>query len=116
MKIRKTPGRSMHLSRREFAKQALLASGALMLGCAKRIPPQPPISPPSYPGLPDPASSGIEHIVVVTMENRSFDHLLGWMPNAEGKQGGLSYTDKAGASHPTYSLSGDFTGCPHPDP
>jgi len=66
--------------------------------------------------LPDPASSGIEHVVVVTMENRSFDHLFGWIPNAEGKQSGLAYTDKAGTSHPTYSLSPDYTGCPHPDP
>jgi len=66
--------------------------------------------------LPDPASSGIEHVVVVIMENRSFDHLFGWMPNAGGKQAGLAYTDKAGKSHPTHSLSPDFTGCPHPDP
>jgi phospholipase C len=28
----------------------------------------------------DPAASGLEHIVVVTMENRSFDHMLGWLP------------------------------------
>jgi len=28
-------------------------------------------------GLPDPADSGIDHIVVVMMENRSFDHMLG---------------------------------------
>jgi phospholipase C len=87
-----------------------------MLGCARHIPSPLPIPPPIYPDLPDPASSGIEHVVVVTMENRSFDHLLGWMPSAEGKQAGLAYTDKAGKSHPTYSLSRDFTGCPHPDP
>src|SRR3546814_3907822 len=30
----------------------------------------------------NPADSGIEHIVVVTMENRSFDHMLGWVPGA----------------------------------
>ena len=29
-----------------------------------------------------PASSGIEHVVVVMMENRSFDHMLGWLPTA----------------------------------
>ena len=87
-----------------------------MLGCARHIPSSTPIPPPVYPNLPNPASSGIEHIVVVTMENRSFDHLFGWMTNAEGKQGGLAYIDKAGMLHPTYSLSRDFTGCPHPDP
>ena len=50
------------------------------------------------------------------MENRSFDHFLGWLPNAAGQQAGLTFTDKTGASHPTHSLSGDFTGCPRSDP
>jgi len=31
------------------------------------------------------------------MENRSFDHLLGWLPGSDGKQGGLSFRDKNGA-------------------
>ncbi len=39
--------------------------------------------------LPSPQESGIEHIVVVTMENRSFDHFLGWLPGADGKQAAL---------------------------
>jgi phospholipase C len=50
------------------------------------------------------------------MENRSFDHFLGWLPNAAGIQAGLNFTDKSGASHPTHSLSGDYTGCPQSDP
>lgn len=66
--------------------------------------------------LPSPQQSGIEHIVVVTMENRSFDHFLGWLPGAEGRQAGLNYVDANGVSHPTYSLAPDYTGCPHPDP
>lgn len=66
--------------------------------------------------LPQPAQSGIEHIVVVTMENRSFDHLLGWLPGGDGKQAGLSYADKNGVVHNTYSLAPDYTGCGHPDP
>src|SRR5215469_3066090 len=66
--------------------------------------------------LPPPPQSGIEHIVVVTMENRSFDHFFGWMPGADGKQARLSYADTNGVSHPTYSLAPDYTGCPHPDP
>ncbi|MDQ2832661.1 MAG: alkaline phosphatase family protein [Acidobacteriota bacterium] len=106
----------MHLSRRDFAKHALAAGGSAALGCAKRIPPSTPIPPPSYPDLPDPSSCGIEHVVVITMENRSFDHLLGWLPNADGRQAGLSFVDKSGHAQSTHSLSGDFTGCPHPDP
>jgi phospholipase C len=65
--------------------------------------------------LPNPASSGIDHIVVVCMENRSFDHLLGWLPGARGRQAGLSYLDSAGVSHSTYHLT-TYQGCGHPDP
>lgn len=50
------------------------------------------------------------------MENRSFDHFFGWMPNADGQQAGLTYVDNNGVAHPTHSLSGDNTGCPAADP
>jgi phospholipase C len=63
-----------------------------------------------------PAQSGIEHIVVVTMENRSFDHFFGWMSWANGKQSGLQYKDPGGTFHPTHRLAPDFTGCPQADP
>src|SRR5437870_2679979 len=66
--------------------------------------------------LPNPDQSGIKHIVVVMMENRSYDHLLGWLPGANGKQAGLSYTDTNGVAHSTYPLAPDFQGCGHPDP
>lgn len=68
--------------------------------------------------------SQIDHIVIVTMENRSFDHLLGWLPHANGIPAqGLSYPDAHGVNHPVYSLTSgptspsvDYTGCGHPDP
>jgi phospholipase C len=66
--------------------------------------------------LPAPNRSGIKHVVVVMMENRSFDHLLGWLPRADGKQAGLSYVDRKGQAHSTYPLAPDFQGCGHPDP
>ena len=66
--------------------------------------------------LPAPSQSGLDHIVLVMMENRSFDHLLGWLPNADGQQAGLTYIDSQGVAHSTYSLAPDYTGCPHPDP
>lgn len=67
--------------------------------------------------LPAPAESGIDHIVIVTMENRSFDHLLGWLPNANGiPAAGLSYPDAHGVQHPIHSLAPDYTGCGHSDP
>ena len=58
----------------------------------------------------------IQHIVVVMMENRSFDHLLGWLPGADGKQAGLEFTETSGARHATFELAPDFTGCAYPDP
>jgi phospholipase C len=62
------------------------------------------------------ASSQIKHIVVVMMENRSFDHFLGWLPNANGVQAGLTYQDVNGVSYPTHELSPDWTGCSFNDP
>lgn len=67
------------------------------------------------PGV-DPQTSGIEHVVVVMMENRSFDHMMGWVPGADGKQDGLAFTDNTGAVHRTAPLAPDFQGCGHPDP
>src|SRR5436309_2102590 len=109
----------MKMNRRELLKTVGLASGAMLAGGACRSG--------NYPGnsmfaqgtlqpLPRPENSGIEHVVVVTMENRSFDHFFGWFPNADGKQAGLTFVDKKGVSHATHSLSGDNTGCPHPVP
>jgi phospholipase C len=66
--------------------------------------------------LPEPFSSGIEHIVVVMMENRSFDHLLGWLPYADGRPPGLKYRDRLGRVRVPYALAPDFTGCGHIDP
>jgi phospholipase C len=70
--------------------------------------------------LPTPNRSGIQHIVLVMMENRSFDHFLGWLPGANGRQAGLLYSDAAGVQHPTYALTQqnppDYQGCVHPDP
>jgi len=57
----------------------------------------------------------LDHIIVVTMENRSFDHLLGWLPGADGRQSGLSYLDKNGVSQPTHRLT-SFDGCGQADP
>jgi phospholipase C len=68
------------------------------------------------PPLPAPATSGLDHVVLVMMENRSFDHFLGWLPGADGRQAGPSFTDSGGASHPTHELAPDFQGCPFLDP
>jgi phospholipase C len=51
------------------------------------------------------------HVVLVMMENRSFDHYLGWLPGADGKQAGLTYFNNAGQGFPTWGLAPHFQGC-----
>src|SRR3954468_16201346 len=63
-----------------------------------------------------PSFPAIKHVVVLMMENRSFDHFLGWLPGADGKQAGLAYPDAAGALHPTHMLAPDYQGCLFRDP
>jgi phospholipase C len=55
-------------------------------------------------------------VVVLMMENRSFDHVLGWLPGANGRQQGLSYTDTHGIVHQTYPLAPEWQGCTLSDP
>jgi phospholipase C len=68
------------------------------------------------PGLPPPEACGIDHIVVVMMENRSFDHFLGWVPGAEGVQAGRTFLDNAGNPIDSYDLAPDYQGCAFADP
>lgn len=103
----------MSVNRRDFIRSVASVSGAaLAAGTAAQSQIQ---AHPLDALLPSPELSGIEHVVVVMMENRSFDHLLGWMPNANGKQAGLTYLDASGNEHSTQRLT-DFIGCEHPDP
>ncbi|WP_158751048.1 alkaline phosphatase family protein [Acidobacterium sp. S8] len=102
----------MSINRRDFMRSVASVSGVAL---ASTIPTGQPQAQTINPLLPSPEQSGIEHVVVVMMENRSFDHLLGWMPNANGRQSGLQYLDNSGVAHPTYRLT-DFVGCSHPDP
>ena len=66
--------------------------------------------------LPSPANMPIDTIVVLMMENRSFDHYLGWFPGADSRNAGLFYPDDAGNLHPTHPLAPDYQGCAFKDP
>ena len=98
-------------TRRGFLKGTAATAGLLALGELGRVG-----TALSQTALPSPDASGIKHIVVVMMENRSFDHYLGWLPNADGRQKGLTYVDRAGVAHKTYGLAPEYQGCGHPDP
>ena len=93
-----------------FAASA--AGAAVASGCGES---STPAENPSNANLPDPATSGIDHIVVVMMENRSFDHYYGWLPGADGKQAGRSFVDTAGKTQSSYHLT-DFQNCANADP
>jgi phospholipase C len=66
--------------------------------------------------LPNPRNLPVDTFVVLMMENRSFDHYLGWLPGADARQSGLTYTDNQGVTHQTVRMAPDFQGCEHPDP
>jgi phospholipase C len=96
------------ITRRDFVAQMAAATGVGLLGC----------SDPSDPGDGDPIvpeAGTLEHVIVVTMENRSFDHLLGWVPGVNGRPAGLSYKDRNGVSHSPHHLT-RFDSCGLADP
>ena len=100
----------MSVNRRQFLRNvAGVASAAALTGTVSQS------DSAGAQTLPAPEASQIEHIILVMMENRSFDHLLGWLPGANGQQAGLSYTDSAGEVHSTAQLT-TYVGCAHPDP
>ncbi len=66
--------------------------------------------------LPAPKDMPLDTIVVLMMENRSFDHYFGWHPDADARNAGLTYPDAEGNPIPTHRLPPDYQGCGHPDP
>ena len=97
------PRPEAYLRRREFLQRTALTAGLaaawrrcsrptcswprrLSASAARRCPPR--------------AISPIDTFVVLMMENRSFDHYLGWLPGADGRQAGLTYADKTGRRTP----------------
>jgi phospholipase C len=69
--------------------------------------------------LPRPRNVPIDHVVVVMMENRSFDHYFGWLHNADGDQTQTYVDGETGARVPTRharTLEAEWQGCGHPDP
>jgi phospholipase C len=104
--MREGPNPKAGITRRGFIGGAVTATGALALGSTAALAGKTPGG-----GL-----SSVEHVVVVMMENRSFDHFLGWLPGADGRQAGLTYYDAAGVPHTAHPLAPDDQGCGHPDP
>src|SRR5258707_623513 len=60
-------------------------------------------------------SNGVEHVVVLMMENRSFDHFLSWLPDADGRHD-IASLSTDGNVYPNYPLAPVFQGCGYSDP
>src|SRR5262249_30830757 len=105
-------------TRRDFLRSTAVAAGGLSLAaCSNALDRM--VAPASALFKKTGNQNGlkqIEHVIVVMMENRSFDHFLGWLPRADGRQAGLVYPDKNGSSLHTFSLAPDFQGCGFSDP
>ena len=130
----------MSIDRREFLKRAGMLGGAAAAlaafpGCRQ-------VFPSGFdpgPGLLDMSATHapVDHIVVVMMENRSFDHALGWLADdaayiAAGKSRYGEHFAVDGRVHQTFpgvngpvatqhlleaaNETNPFQGCGHPDP
>ena len=72
-------------------------------------------------GLPNRRDCPVDHVVVLMMENRSFDHYFGWLENADAMQH-MTFADSDGNLHATRHHSdlgiGDasWQGCGFSDP
>jgi phospholipase C len=99
------------LSRRKFLQIAAASTGLAVSGTELLAQAAARASSSIRPG----GSRGIRHIVVLMMENRSFDHFLGWVPGANGRHD-LRYLSVDGNTYPNYPLAPDFQGCGYSDP
>lgn len=113
----KRSGRGRGLTRREFMAGVAAAAGSMALpGCGSGATGATGVVGASAATLPHPADSGIDHVVVVMMENRSFDHYLGWVPGADGVQAGVTQTDRGGTVRTSRRLAPQFQNCNLADP
>ena len=100
------------LRRREFLQRTALTAG--LAGLSTILPAQTLVAEAARKQrrnhIPSPRNMPIDTFVVLMMENRSFDHYLGWMPDADGRQAGLSFVDKQGVSHATHRLTPGLAG------
>lgn len=101
------------LSRRTFL-QLMAASGGFVLAEQQEVL-RSASAAAAIPGSSVLGTDGISHVVVLMLENRSFDHLLSWLPGADGNSTG-SFPAPDGNRYPNYPLAPDFQGCGYSDP
>ncbi len=99
------------VTRREFIAGATAGSLALA-GCSEGA----AVDAGGSAALPSPKDAGFDHVVVVMMENRSFDHFLGWVPGADGVQAGTKLLGGDGKPYESFDLAPQYQNCQLADP
>jgi phospholipase C len=102
---------SLILTRRTFLQLMGASTGAAITGSELLSKAAAGAAPAHFPH----GSGGVEHVVVLMMENRSFDHFLSWLPGADGRHD-MSYLSADGNVYRNYPLAPDFQGCGYSDP
>ena len=113
------------LSRRDFLARSASAAGVagLALPIDKVLQLVTNTATSQLGGLPSPRNTPLDHVVVLMMENRSFDHYLGWLGDAGVADGVQDQTFLDPDGRPVSTLhfkdlagDSDYQGCGHPDP
>ncbi len=98
-------------TRRGFLRGTAATAGLLALGELGRVG-----TALSQTALPSPDASGSSTSSSLMMENRSFDHYLGWLPDADGRQKGLTYVDDGGRGAHDLPAGAGLSGLRAPGP
>jgi phospholipase C len=112
------------MQRRDFLRRSAYAAGAV--GAAASLPLNLLLGEAASRAaltaqLPSPSNMPIDHFVVLMMENRSFDHYFGWLPDADAVQS-RTYADPDNGGAPVATRhasslgTAQWQGCGHPDP
>jgi phospholipase C len=109
------------LRRREFLSRT--ASIAGLAGAASALPASTLVeqaAAATASQVPRARNMPLDHVVVVMMENRSFDHYLGWLGDSADATQDMTFTDaatgkKVRTQHAS-ALEAQWQGCGHPDP
>jgi len=110
------------LSRREFLGRTAAAAG-VALGAlpASGLLREAARAQAAVSGLPSPRNVPIDHVVILMMENRSFDHYFGWLSSVADAVQQQTFIDgntgRPISTHPATTLgTAQWQGCGHPDP
>ncbi|MDP3857179.1 MAG: alkaline phosphatase family protein [Stagnimonas sp.] len=113
MKIKSNGRGKRGLTRRDFITGAAATAGGLALsGCGEGG----ATAALGAGGLPAAKNAGFDKVVLVMLENRSFDHYLGWVPGADGVQAGTKLLDGGGTVRESYDLAPNYQNCDLADP